>query len=164
MSDLTDLPPERTMPQAHMLARQQRIEQYAAGTTRRHHHRWCRWVAGSPPPRTGRCRRTTGAPAIERWKADGFFVGAGTDTAGAVRRHYAGHDRVVIVTDEQAGSIADVSSAMPANRPMYTWNLAGYQRGHAPSGGNRWTFGGLTDAGFRMLPLLESGRDGDWPF
>ncbi len=37
MADLIDLPPERTMPHAHMLARQQRIEQYAAGPTRR---RW----------------------------------------------------------------------------------------------------------------------------
>jgi hypothetical protein len=26
----------------------------------------------------------------------------GTNTADAIRRHYAGHDRVVIVTDEQA--------------------------------------------------------------
>jgi len=37
MADLIDLPPERAMPHAHMLARQQRIEQYAAGPMRR---RW----------------------------------------------------------------------------------------------------------------------------
>jgi hypothetical protein len=103
--------------------------------------------------------------SIERWKAGGFFLGGGTDTAGALRKHYAGHDRVVIVTDEQAGSDgAEVSQSMPADRPLYTWNLAGYERGHAPSGRNRWTFGGLTDAGFRMIRLLEAGRDGVWPF
>jgi hypothetical protein len=37
MADLIDLPPERSMPHTHMLARQQRIEQYAAGHMRR---RW----------------------------------------------------------------------------------------------------------------------------
>ncbi|MGQ4429772.1 MULTISPECIES: hypothetical protein [unclassified Streptomyces] len=34
-----------------------------------------------------------------------------------------------------------------------------------PSGrGNRHTFGGLSDAAFRMVPLLESARDADWPW
>ena len=34
-------------------------------------------------------------------------------------------------------------------------NVAGYQYGHAPSGsGRRHTFGGLTDAAFRMIPLM----------
>ncbi|MER7280478.1 TROVE domain-containing protein [Dactylosporangium sp. NPDC000244] len=103
--------------------------------------------------------------SIERWKSGGFFLGGGTDTAGALRKHYSGHDRVVIVTDEQAGANgAEVSASMPADRPLYTWNLAGYARGHAPSGRNRWAFGGLTDAGFKMIPLIESGHDGDWPF
>ncbi|WP_280293816.1 hypothetical protein [Nocardia abscessus] len=49
--------------------------------------------------------------------------------------------------------------------PLYTWNLAGYRYGHAPGGTPyRHTFGGLTDAAFRMIPLLEAGRDADWPF
>lgn len=103
--------------------------------------------------------------SIERWTSGGYFLGQGTDTAGALRKHYAGHDRVVIVTDEQAGSDpAGVSASMPANRPLYTWNLAGYQVGHAPSGPYRHTFGGLTDAAFRVVPLLEAGRDGAWPW
>lgn len=103
--------------------------------------------------------------SIERWKSGGFFLGGGTDTAGALRKHFKDHDRVVIVTDEQAGADPrEVSASMPADRPLYAWNLAGYERGHAPSGRNRWVFGGLTDAGFKMIPLLESGRDGDWPF
>jgi hypothetical protein len=103
--------------------------------------------------------------SIERWKSGGFFLGGGTDTAGALRKHYAGHDRVVIVTDEQAGSDGrEVSASMPADRPLYTWNLAGYERGHALSSRNRWAFGGLTDQGFKMIPLIEAGRDGAWPF
>lgn len=105
--------------------------------------------------------------SVDRWEADGFFIGGGTDTEGAVRRHYAGHDRVVILTDEQAryGGSQDVTAAVPKDRMVYTWNLAGYRYGHAPSGfGTRHTFGGLTDAGFRMVPLLEAGRNADWPF
>jgi len=31
--------------------------------------------------------------SIERWKAGGFFIGNGTDTSAALRRHFAGHDR-----------------------------------------------------------------------
>ncbi len=92
----------------------------------------------------------------------------GTNTAAAVRRHYRGHDRVLIVTDEQVwgGSAGEEpTKTVPATVPVYTWNLAGYQRGHGPSGqGNRHTFGGLTDAAFKMVPLLEAGRAASWPF
>jgi len=91
----------------------------------------------------------------------------GTNTQQAVSSHYRAHDRVVIVTDEQAywGGGYDVTAAVPAHVPVYTWNLAGYRYGHAPSGqASRHTFGGLTDQAFKMIPLLESGRDGSWPF
>ncbi|WP_410639414.1 TROVE domain-containing protein [Amycolatopsis sp. lyj-346] len=101
---------------------------------------------------------------VERWKSGGYFIGGGTDTAGAVKKHFAHHDRVVILTDEQAAH-GDVGQALPAHVPLYTWNLAGYRAGHAPSGGaHRHTFGGLTDQAFRMIPLLERGRNADWPF
>jgi hypothetical protein len=74
-----------------------------------------------------------------------------------VRNHLDGHDRVVILTDEQAAE-GDVGHAVPASTPLYTWNLARYRHGHAPSGGrNRHTFGGLTDQAFQMIPLLEVG-------
>ncbi|GAA4679095.1 TROVE domain-containing protein [Nocardioides nanhaiensis] len=100
--------------------------------------------------------------------ADRFGDLGGTDTAEAVRRHYRGHDRVIIVTDEQAWAGrrgADPTAAVPAQVPVLTFNLAGYQHGHGPSGvGNRHTFGGLTDAGFAAIPLLEAGRDQHWPF
>ena len=92
----------------------------------------------------------------------------GTNTAAAVRGTYARHDRVVIVTDEQAWAGwhgEDPTAAVPAAVPVYTWNVAGYAPGHAPSGrGNRHTFGGLTDAAFRAIPLLERGSSTDWPF
>ncbi|GLY16627.1 RNA-binding protein [Kineosporia sp. NBRC 101677] len=89
----------------------------------------------------------------------------GTYTAEALRKHYAGHDRVVVVTDEQVAHGQDVDRAVPPHVPMYTWNLAGYRVGHAPSGNaNRHVFGGLSDAAFAMIPLLEVGRSQDWPF
>ncbi|MFK0169896.1 TROVE domain-containing protein [Streptomyces sp. NPDC090306] len=91
----------------------------------------------------------------------------GTNTAAAVRRHFRRHDRVLIVTDEQYadGRNGDPTAQVPAHVPVYTWNLAGYPAGHGPSGsGNRHTFGGLSDAAFRMVPLLEAAQDADWPW
>lgn len=91
----------------------------------------------------------------------------GTDTTDAVRRHYRKHDRVLIVTDEQYAynRHGDPTEQVPEHVPVYTWNLAGYRAGHGPSGkANRHTFGGLSDAAFRMVPLLEAARDADWPW
>lgn len=103
---------------------------------------------------------------VKQWRDGGWFLGGGTDTAAALRQEFHRHDRVVIVTDEQAGHDAtEVDQSIPQATPLYTWNLAGYQAGHAPSGrGQRHTFGGLTDQAFRMVPLLEAGRDADWPW
>jgi hypothetical protein len=104
--------------------------------------------------------------SVRRFKEGGYFVGGGTQTERAVRAHYAGHDRVVILTDEQAhwhGS-ANVAAAVPAQIPVYTWNLAGYRVGHTPTAGHRHTFGGLSDAAFAMIPLIESGLRDEWPF
>ena len=86
----------------------------------------------------------------------------GTDTWAAMRQQYNGHDRVIVVTDEQTRPGQD---PIPTNVPVYTWNLGGYKHGQAPSGtGQRHTFGGLTDQAFRMISLLEAGRDGSWPW
>ncbi|MCW3820029.1 TROVE domain-containing protein [Micromonospora sp. DR5-3] len=104
--------------------------------------------------------------AVRRFKDGGWFFGSGTATERAVREHYDGHDRVVILTDEQAHwhSAADVTARVPADVPVYTWNLAGYRVGHAPTAGNRHTFGGLSDAAFAMIPLIEAGSQQRWPF
>lgn len=99
-----------------------------------------------------------------------FTSMGGTNTADAVRRHLrAGfHSRVVIITDEQAWGGwygGDPLSAIPADVAAYTWNLAGYQHGHGPSGSaNRHLLGGLSDSSFRMIPALEAGRDAKWPW
>ncbi|MBE2997703.1 TROVE domain-containing protein [Nocardiopsis sp. HNM0947] len=98
---------------------------------------------------------------------DRFSWRGGTNTSAALRAHYRGHDRVVLITDEQAAPsrLGTPDAQVPAPVPMYTWNLAGYRHGHAPSGtGTRHTFGGLSDAAFRMIPLLERGADAPWPW
>ncbi|MET9953311.1 TROVE domain-containing protein [Streptomyces sp. NPDC006339] len=104
----------------------------------------------------------------------------GTDIPSAVRRYYAGHDRVVIVTDEQTrpgwlpsnagghhGGMPEtrIDDLVPKNVPVYMWNMAGYREAAMPSGsGNRHALGGLTDTAFRMIPLLDAGRDARWPW
>ncbi|RST17800.1 TROVE domain-containing protein [Streptomyces sp. WAC05374] len=96
-----------------------------------------------------------------------FHQLGGTNTTEAVRAHYRGHDRVLIVTDEQASfsHYGNPVRQVPPHVPVYTWNLAGYRPGHAPSGNaGRHTFGGLTDTAFRMVPLLEAGRSAHWPW
>lgn len=104
--------------------------------------------------------------AVLRVIKDRFAMIDGTDTFGAVARHFAGHDRVVIVTDEQnqPGRYRTIDEVLPARVPVYVWNIGGYQVGSTVSGANRYTFGGLTDAAFRMVPLLEAGRNGAWPW
>lgn len=97
-----------------------------------------------------------------------FHAEDGTDTPRAMLEHFRGHDRVLIVTDEQtaySNSGRTVDNAVPANVPVYTWNVSGYRYGHGQSGtGRRHTFGGLTDQCFALVPLLETGMSQSWPF
>jgi hypothetical protein len=93
----------------------------------------------------------------------GKEVDGGTYTEAAIAAAYAGHDRVVVLTDEQSHDAGSRDlSGIPA---LYTFNLAGYRPASGPSGERgRHAFGGLSDAAFGMLSILDSGRDGDWPF
>lgn len=90
----------------------------------------------------------------------------GTETARAVRDHFRGHDRVVIVTDEQANrDFRPVGESLPETVPLHVINIHGYRAGMAPSGGpNRHAYGGLTDNSFRMLGMVEQGQTGSWPW
>ncbi|MFE2735553.1 TROVE domain-containing protein [Streptomyces sp. NPDC059349] len=104
---------------------------------------------------------------------------SGTDIPTAVKKHYSGHERVVVVTDEQTrpgwfpsnaegfGGMAEteIDALVPRDVPVYMWNMAGYKVGATPSGGaNRHAFGGLTDQAFRLIPLIERGGDARWPW
>jgi hypothetical protein len=100
--------------------------------------------------------------AIEEFKP---LVGGGTETFRALRENFNKHDRIVILTDEQAfhdrrnGGVS--VEEIPV--PIYTFNLAGYAVGHLPSGSHRrYTFAGLTDRAFAAIELLERGKDLDW--
>lgn len=98
-------------------------------------------------------------------------VGHGTDMWGALRRTYAGHDRVFLITDMQ--TVADrhghggvgVDGIVPTHVPVYGFNLGGYGvTAYAAGSPNRHEFGGLNDATLRTIPLLEAGTDVGWPF
>jgi hypothetical protein len=106
-----------------------------------------------------------GASVLRSIESFRQYVGGGTNTWPAVREHFKGHDRIVILTDEQAFYDAR-SGTVPAEEidaPIYTFNLAGYQVGALPSGtARRYTFGGLNDRGFAAIDLLDRGSDIDW--
>ena len=101
--------------------------------------------------------------AITRFQG-GYFYGGGTATAAAVNRHYRNHDRLLVLTDEQANPNSGIFTAVPQNKLAVTFNLAGYKVAHAATGPNRISVGGLSDAAFTMLGSLDSRSRGLWPF
>ncbi|MCG7526685.1 TROVE domain-containing protein [Streptomyces sp. OfavH-34-F] len=94
-----------------------------------------------------------------------FHQLGGTDMTRALRTHYRDHDRVVVVTDEQTLPYGPRSAdPVPRGVPVHTWNLAGYRPAHGAPGPDRHTFGGLTDAAFSLIGLVEDGRRARWPW
>jgi hypothetical protein len=111
--------------------------------------------------------------SVEKMLGMSNQLGGGTYIERAVRETYKNHDRVFIFTDMQTfaennywGSyVDDVSAAVPAHVPVYSWDLAGYQNTGMPVGkGNRHEMGGLTDSTFTMIPQIEAGQDAKWPW
>lgn len=97
----------------------------------------------------------------------------GTYTDRAIEYAYANgetYDRVIILTDEQTSmnswgrSVDDALDSFAGNTPVFTWNLDGYAVAQGTSRPLRWTFGGLTDNAFNMIPLLERGITQKWPW
>jgi hypothetical protein len=92
-------------------------------------------------------------------------VGHGTRIASAIRQTFRAHDRVFVISDMQTFADGEVTAALPREVPLYGFNLGGYRRTAFDAGTvNRFEFGGLTDATFRMIPLIEAGRRASWPF
>lgn len=99
-------------------------------------------------------------------------VGHGTQTVAALRKAYAGHDRVVLFSDMQAfrypGSNArgvSVSEAVPAHVPLFGVNSAGYAPSALDTGAPlRYEIGGFSDKLFTMVDLLSRGRGTGWPW
>jgi len=91
-------------------------------------------------------------------------VGHGTNMAGSIRATFQGHDRVFLISDMQTRD-SGTSSAVPVTVPLYGFNLGGYRHGAYAAGfSNRHEFGGLTDATFKIIPILEAGQNGTLPF
>lgn len=93
----------------------------------------------------------------------------GTYTPEAIRwAHECGrqYDRIVILTDEQytGDSVDKALDTYAPGVPVFTWNLAGYRTAQMEAREGRWTFGGLSDKGFQMIPLLERGIGQSWPW
>lgn len=102
-----------------------------------------------------------------------FWFSGGTLTGTHLKQAFAEgkYDGVILLTDEQYnygfgyygfGERIKPSEAIPANVPLYTFNLAGYKSGHE-TGINRVTVGGLSDAAFSMIAAVESAR-AKWPW
>jgi len=113
---------------------------------------------------------TVAHPAVAIYKrpllkvaADASAFNGSTNTFKCLQATYKNHDRVIILTDEQAHDSGSYIANIKV--PIYTFNLVGYNKSHLPSDGNRYLFGGgLTDAAFKVIPLLEGGKDSKWEF
>lgn len=127
--------------------------------------RWSqRMVTGVPSKVFPEVRGESLLRGIARWESGDFFLGAGTDTAGAVNRHFRDHKRIIILGDEE-GQTGNPYTRIPADIIKIDINLAGYGRSHAPATTpNLIKLAGLTDAMFDMIPWLEAGLDESWPF
>lgn len=99
--------------------------------------------------------------------------GHGTAIAQSIKKTFrpGEHDRVVLFTDMQSSSYdywgggGRVHDTIPKDVPLYAFNLAGYRATPLDTRTmNRYEFGGLTDATFQMIPLLEAGTSAGWPW
>lgn len=87
----------------------------------------------------------------------------GTNTWAAYRAATAAggsYDRLFLITDEQAHDAGPGSFP----HPVYVWNLAGYAQSGVKAGPGVTVLGGLSDAAFGVVDLLDAGRDARWPW
>jgi hypothetical protein len=106
---------------------------------------------------------------------DKFHDMGGTETHVAfaelnARDGLSKYNRIILLSDEQsfgwgARRVNYDELPVPAGTNLYIWNLAGYQAGTSASGRyHRHTFGGLSDAAFKLIPILEAGKNAGWPW
>jgi len=93
----------------------------------------------------------------------GGKIGHGTNTAAAVQRHYAGHDRVIVMTDDQSRD-GDPGSVIPANVDLFTFDLAGYDRASTATAPHRHLTSGFSDKGWDLIARADRGLDSGWPW
>lgn len=89
--------------------------------------------------------------------------GGGTNVQAGLE-FWDGHDRVIILSDEQNTQRIHPGT-VPDNVPVYAFNLAGYDSTMIDSSSNnRYELGGFTDRTFAMMADLESSRNARWPW
>lgn len=92
-------------------------------------------------------------------------VGWGTNTWPSIKAAIKKHgkfDRVIVFTDMQDHPSR---SGLPADVPVYVWDLGGYGRANInTSEKGRHLLAGFSDASFKLVPLLETGDKADWPW
>ncbi len=111
---------------------------------------------------------------LSRWQSEGYNYGNGTNTFGALRATITPeYNRVIILTDEQHnwnqgydyyGGHPSMDQIVGPNRHVFSFNLAGYAHGHAPTSKFHHSFGGLTDACFPLIAQIEQAHSGNWPW
>jgi len=100
-----------------------------------------------------------GGSILKTTERFGHVSHGGTNTWQAYNSHIKDHDRVVILTDEQAHP----GYATHVDKPLYIFNLAGYRTAMVSSD-KAYTFGGLTDTGFAAIEMLEAYKEDKWPW
>jgi hypothetical protein len=99
---------------------------------------------------------------IERVGTRVGTIGFGTMIHDSMRKHWDGHQRVVVFSDEQGhDSYSATQDVIPV---IHMVNLAGYRSATLPSGPGRYTYTGFTDATFTLMQALEEGQRGHWLF
>lgn len=98
-----------------------------------------------------------------------YGVGHSTNTWPAIEKHYRGHDRVIVFTDEQSNpdryKPAILNKITGNGGFFYNFNLGGYGRSDVPVGSKGiYELNGFTDVTFRQIPLLERGTSTTWPW
>jgi hypothetical protein len=90
-------------------------------------------------------------------------VGGGTNTWPAIERHFTPgrHDRVIVLTDMQS---RPSTAPVPAEVPVYVWDLRGYGSSDIDLGRGRFLLAGFSDKAFSLIGTLERGRNADWPW
>lgn len=101
------------------------------------------------------------------WIADRVHsgrLGHSTFLWTAIAKHYSGHDRVAVFTDDQAHD--SYTRAFDVIPRIYTFDLAGHGRSTTDlaRGPGRYRVAGFSDAAFRMIEAHERAARSSWPF
>jgi hypothetical protein len=92
-------------------------------------------------------------------------VGHGTALWPSVAKHLTSkHSRIVVFSDMQANYFGR-TKPLRSDIPSYFFNLGGYAPAPTKIGeGNSHEIGGFSDACFKMIRLLERGKNAKWPW